>query len=144
MYVGEEVLARLLEENPAVVAAVLAALEERRKAVELAQEEDRLRRETEYLVRETETAKRAQEEAAWPVALARTRVQATRAAFVAETYTLLEQHVFILSGVDGYVPRREDYVDELVLRDLTEHLALTWAEVYFQLLFLPSILNCCI
>lgn len=58
-YVGEKVLARLLEKNPAVVAAVLTAREERRRAVELAQEEERLRRKAEELMRETEMAKRA-------------------------------------------------------------------------------------
>lgn len=71
-------LARLLEENPTVVAAVLTAQEERQRVVELAEEEERLRWEAEKLVREIETAERAQE-AAWAqesaMAFAKTRAE---------------------------------------------------------------------
>lgn len=62
--------------------------------------------------------------------LARTRLQATRPAFVVETYTTPEPHVFVPSGVESYVTRREDYDPELVLRDPTEHLSMSWAQVY--------------
>lgn len=58
--------------------------------------------------------------------LARSLAEGTRAP---------KRHVFIPSGVDNYMPRREDYDPEVVLRDPTEHLALTWAEVYFQFPF---------
>lgn len=63
-------LNRLLQDNPTVVAAVVAALEERQKAIALAQEEERLRDEAERawvegkdILREMETAKRARAEA---------------------------------------------------------------------------------
>lgn len=48
-------------------------------------------------------AKRAQEEVAWvqesAVALAKTRAEVTRAAFVVETYMSPEPHVFIPLGL---------------------------------------------
>lgn len=53
-----------MEENPAVVAEVLAAHKERLNQITLAEEEERMRQEAEVLVRETETAENAQEEAA--------------------------------------------------------------------------------
>lgn len=59
-YMGDDVLAQLLKENPTVVAAVLAAREERQRQIGLAEEEEeRLRWEAEELVKETETVKRA-------------------------------------------------------------------------------------
>lgn len=137
-FVDEEVLACLLRENPTVVEAVLTAREERQRAVELAHEEERLRAKAEELVRETEAAERAQEDTTWTqesaVALAKARAQVERAEFVAETYTPSKPHVFVPSGFYSYVPRREDYDSELVLRDPTEYLSATWAEVYFQYL----------
>lgn len=51
------------------------------------------------------------------VALAETRAKDPRAAFVVETHTL--------PRVGSYVPLREDYDPELVLRDPAEHLAQT-------------------
>lgn len=151
-YVDEEMLACLLEENPTVVVAVLAAREERQRQIEKAQEEERLRAEAEGtsddeqdLVKEAE---RAQADAAWAqesaVALAKARAEMTRAEFVAETYTPPEPHVFIPSGFDSYQLRWDEYDPELVLRDPTEHLSVTWAEVYLSILVLASILNCCI
>lgn len=65
------------------------------------------------------------------MALARARAQATRADFVAETYSPPEPHVFIPSRFDHYEPRREDYDPKLVLREPTEHLSVSWAEVHF-------------
>lgn len=64
-FVGEAALARLMEESPTVVAAVLAAREERLQQIAWANEEERLRREAENFVREAETAERAQEEEPW-------------------------------------------------------------------------------
>lgn len=64
------------------------------------------------------------------VATAESRAKGPRAEFVAETYTPPEPHIFIPSGVDSYMPRQESYDAELVLRDLEEHLARTWAQVY--------------
>lgn len=77
-FVCNDVLAQLLAEDLTVVAAVLAAFEERLRQIGLAEKEERLRQEAEELARETETAERAQEEAAWAqestVELARTRL----------------------------------------------------------------------
>lgn len=57
--------------------------------------------------------------------LAESRVKGPRAEFVAETYTPPEPQIFIPSGVESYVPRRESYDAELVLRVPEEHLAWT-------------------
>lgn len=46
-FASDKILGRWLRENPAVVAAVVAAWEERQRAVELAWEEERLKAETE-------------------------------------------------------------------------------------------------
>lgn len=105
----------MLQDNPAVVEAVLTAREERQRAIELAREEERLRAEAkraradeEDLEREAEAAERAQFDAAWvretAVALAKARAQEAHAEFVAETYAPLEPHVFVLSGFVHYTP----------------------------------------
>ncbi|XP_058225789.1 uncharacterized protein LOC131334672 isoform X2 [Rhododendron vialii] len=109
------------------------------KSLEFAQEGERLRAEAERtraegeeLVRETEAAERAQVDVAWAresaMAQAKARAQVTRAKFVAETYTPPESHVFVPSGFVRYVPHREDYNPELVLRDPEVHLSTTWSE----------------
>lgn len=139
-FVGEEVLARLLRDNPVVVEAVLIAREERQRAIELAQEEERLRAKAERagadeqdFVREAEVAERAQLDAAWAretaVALAKARAQEKWAEFVVETYTPPELHVFVLSSFVHYAPQREDCDSELVLRDPEVQLLATWTEV---------------
>lgn len=113
--------------------------------MELAQEEERLRAEVEKaraegaeFVSVTEAVGRAQVDAAWAqesaVAMAKARALVEHAEFVAETYMPPKLHVFVLSGFDSYVPRRDDYDPKLVLRDSTEHLAVTLAEVYFHYL----------
>ncbi|KAI8560195.1 hypothetical protein RHMOL_Rhmol04G0236900 [Rhododendron molle] len=65
-YMDDATLARLLQDNPVVVAVVVAAREERQKAIALAQEEERLRDEAESArvegedaLREMEAARRA-------------------------------------------------------------------------------------
>ncbi|KAI8572277.1 hypothetical protein RHMOL_Rhmol01G0185700 [Rhododendron molle] len=131
-YVSDNVLAWLLEENPTVVATVLAAREERLRQIELAEEEEQLRRESEDLVREAEVAEKAHEEAAWSqelgMELTKTRLQAARTLFTIETYMSPEPQMFVPSRVDSNVPRWEDYDPELVLRDPMEHLAQSWEQ----------------
>lgn len=58
--------------------------------------------------------------------LAESRAKEPRTDFAAETYTPPEPYIFVPSGVDSYVPRRENYDAELVLRDPEEHLVRTW------------------
>lgn len=70
------------------------------------------------------------------VTMAKARAQEARVEIGAETYTLSEPHVFVPSGFDHYVPQRDDYDFELVLRDPTEHLSVTWTAVHFQYLHL--------
>lgn len=101
-------------------------------------EVEKARAEGAEFVRETEAAERAQVDAAWAqesaVAMAKARALVEHVEFVAETYTPPEPHVFVPSGFDNYVPQRDDYDPKLVLRDPTEHLTVTWAEVYFHYL----------
>lgn len=98
----------MLQDNPTVVAAVVAALEERQKAIALAQEEERLRDEVERawvegedILREMETAKRARAEA-----YNSDDGKATeRTKFSAEAYVPPTPHLFIPSGLKAYRPR---------------------------------------
>lgn len=69
------------------------------------------------------------------MAQAKTRVPATHAAFVAETYTPPELHMFISSGSMHHVPQRDDLDPEIVLRDPEVHLLMTWTQVLFQYIF---------
>lgn len=62
--------------------------------------------------------------------LAESRLRAPRAEFIAGTYVSPEPHLFVPSEVDRYEPRWEHYDAELVLRDPTEHLSVSWAQVY--------------
>lgn len=62
--------------------------------------------------------------------LAESRLKAPSAAFVAGSYVPPEPHLFVPSGVDSYEPRWEHYDAELVLRDPTENLSVSWAQVY--------------
>ncbi|KAI8554993.1 hypothetical protein RHMOL_Rhmol05G0139200 [Rhododendron molle] len=142
-FVGDDVLTQLLEENPTVVAAVLAAREARQRQIALAEEEERRQQEAEEFSRESEAVERAQEEEAWAresaMELAKSRPQVAHAEFVAETYTPPKPILFVPSGVNSYVARREDYGPKLVLRDPTEHLSVSWAQVYLKKLASASI-----
>lgn len=144
-FVNKAVLDRLLWDNPAVVAAVLTAQEERQKAIVLAQEEERLRDEAERakvegedVLREMEAAERARAEAELPRRTTVTVAKATvRAAFSATAYVPPTPHLFVLSRFKAYKPRQMDYEAELVLRDPMAHILTTWTEVYARnLLFL--------
>lgn len=85
-------------------------------------------------MRETETVEKAQEEAAWvqesTVTLAESRLRAPRAEFIVGMYVPPEPHLFVPFGIDSYKPRQEHYDVELVLRDPTVHLFVSWAQVY--------------
>lgn len=61
--------------------------------------------------------------------MAKSRAQEARAEFVAKTYAPPESHMFVPSGFVHYVPQREDYDSELVLRDSEVHLSATWTKV---------------
>ncbi|XP_058224951.1 protein MAINTENANCE OF MERISTEMS-like [Rhododendron vialii] len=137
-FVSEEELGRLLRENPGVVAAVLAAREDRARQVERAQEEERLREEAERaraeeeaFESETEAAEEAQGEV-WSferaVTLAESIRLAPRGQFDAASYAPPEPHVFIPSGVESLAPLRESYDAELILRDPQRHLSVDWAQ----------------
>ncbi|KAI8535471.1 hypothetical protein RHMOL_Rhmol10G0176900 [Rhododendron molle] len=85
------------------------------------------------LVRETEAAEREQEEVVWvterAVAQAKTLLGRTRATFTPETYTPPEAHLFVPSGIDGYMPLQDSYDDKLVLRDPRHHISVGWEQV---------------
>ncbi|KAI8562214.1 hypothetical protein RHMOL_Rhmol03G0017300 [Rhododendron molle] len=147
-YVGPERLAQLMREAPHVVEVVEKAREERLAEIARWNEEQRLIREAEARAQEAEPeqAEVAQEEGLWmnevAVTLANVIKGEARRAFVAETYTPPEPHVFIPSGAEGYHPLRRDYNEEDVLRDRDRHLSRGWAQVYPQLCFnFPSLLS---
>lgn len=73
--------------------------------------------------------------------VAESRLSAPRAEFIAGTYVPPKPHLFVPSGVDSYEPRREHYDAELVLRDPTEHLSVSWAQVHP---FILLQLFCCV
>lgn len=139
-FVDEAVLDRLLWDNPTVVATVVAAREERQRAIGLAQEDERLRDEVERarveeedVLREMEAAEKARAEAELPRQSVVTVAAATkRAAYSVTVYVPPTPHLFVPSGFATYRPRRTDYKAELVLRDPTAHISMTWAEVYLQ------------
>ncbi|KAI8535470.1 hypothetical protein RHMOL_Rhmol10G0176900 [Rhododendron molle] len=132
-FVGRDRLARLMREAPGVVAAVMTAREERLAEIARWNEQERLIREQDDLVRETEAAEREQEEVVWvterAVAQAKTLLGRTRATFTPETYTPPEAHLFVPSGIDGYMPLQDSYDDKLVLRDPRHHISVGWEQV---------------
>lgn len=127
-------LTQLLRKNPVVVAGVVAALEERQKAITLAQEEERLRDEAERarvegkdILRETEAAERARAKAELPrVPAATVAVGLERVPFSAAAYMPPTPHLFVLSGFLAYKPQGPNYDAELVLRDPETHISRTW------------------
>ncbi|KAI8555359.1 hypothetical protein RHMOL_Rhmol05G0168700 [Rhododendron molle] len=132
-FVDDAMLAQLLRENLAVV----AAREERQRTIALAQEEERLRDEAkrarvegEDALREMEAAERARAEAELPrVPAATVAAGLKRGPFSATAYVPLTPHLFVPLGFQAYKPQRPDYDAELVLRDPETHISRTWIEV---------------
>ncbi|KAI8554994.1 hypothetical protein RHMOL_Rhmol05G0139300 [Rhododendron molle] len=126
----DEILAKLLEDNPAIGEYVLKAKEDRARAIEAVEAAGRAEREragSEGLAADIET-----EEAQGPRVSAVTEAGALkRPEFSEETYMPPRPHLFVPSSFVGYKPPQQaDYDLELVLRDLGVHIANTWAEVY--------------
>ncbi|KAI8558448.1 hypothetical protein RHMOL_Rhmol04G0094600 [Rhododendron molle] len=132
----DEVLAKLLEDNPIIGEYVLKAKEDRARTIEASEATARAERETAGpggLTADIEAEEREAEEAQGPRVSAVTVVGAmTHPEFSEETYTLPRSHLFVPLGFAGYKPPQQtDYGVELVLRDPRVHIANTWAEVYF-------------
>ncbi|KAI8542862.1 hypothetical protein RHMOL_Rhmol08G0172900 [Rhododendron molle] len=138
----DEILAKVLEDYPAIGEYVLTAKEDRARAIEASEAAARAEREAKReragpggLAADVEA-----EEAQGPRVSAVTEAGAmTHPEFSEETYTLPRPRLFVPSGFAGYMPPQlADYDIELVLRDPRVHIANTWAEVY--LLITPFVL----
>ncbi|KAI8549185.1 hypothetical protein RHMOL_Rhmol06G0006600 [Rhododendron molle] len=130
-----EILAKLLEDNPAIGEYVLKAKEDRARAIEAVDAATRAEREragSEGLAADIEAEEREAEEAQGPRVSAVTEAGALkRPEFSEETYMPPRPHLFVLSGFAGYKPPQQANYDlELVLRDPGVHIANTWAEVF--------------
>ncbi|KAI8542339.1 hypothetical protein RHMOL_Rhmol08G0131000 [Rhododendron molle] len=130
-HLPDDMLAKLLEENPLIGEMVLRAKEERAQAIaawEAAEKAERERKDREEPLREIEAEERATEEAQGPrvIAVAETATM-RRLDYAAETYTPPTPHLLIPSGFSAYTPQRSEYDDEMVLRDPQTHIANTWA-----------------
>ncbi|KAI8572908.1 hypothetical protein RHMOL_Rhmol01G0237500 [Rhododendron molle] len=139
----DEILAKLLEDNPVIREYVLKAKEDRARAIEASEAAARAERERAGpggLVADVEAEeKEVEEEQGSRVRAVDEAGAMTRPEFSKETYTPPRPHLFVPSGFAGYrPPQQTDYDVELVLRDPTVHIANTWAEVYF--LKTPSML----
>lgn len=101
-------------------------------------EAERARVKREDVLREMEAAERAKAEAEWPRRTAMTVAKATaHATFLAAAYVPPTPHLFVRSGLKAYKLQQTDYEAELVLKDPTAHISITWTEVYARnLLFL--------
>jgi hypothetical protein len=135
-HLPDEMLAKLLEDNPLIGEIVLKAKEDRARAIEAseaAERAEREQREREELLRDMEAEERARAEAVWPrVAAVVETGRLTRPRFSAEEYIPPTPHLFVPSGYTAYVPQRSDYDIELVLRDRSVHISTTWAEVHSE------------
>ncbi|KAI8572797.1 hypothetical protein RHMOL_Rhmol01G0228400 [Rhododendron molle] len=129
----DEILAKLLEDNPIIGELVLKAKEDWARAIEaseLAERAERERARQEGLARDVEAEERAAEEVHGPRVRAVDEAGAmTRPAFSAEVYVPPVPHLFVPSGFQAYRPQQPEYHSELVLRDPRVHIANTWAEV---------------
>ncbi|KAI8534856.1 hypothetical protein RHMOL_Rhmol10G0129100 [Rhododendron molle] len=147
-----EILAKLLEDNPIIGEYVLKA--NRARAIEASEAAAWAEREAEReragpggLAADVEAEEREAEEAQGPRVSAVIEVGAlTRPEFSEETYMPSRPHLFVPSGFVGYrPPQQTNYDVELVLRDPRVHIANTWAEVYFlnnPLLYFNLIFAC--
>ncbi|KAI8560438.1 hypothetical protein RHMOL_Rhmol04G0255200 [Rhododendron molle] len=131
-HLPDDMLAKLLEENPLIGEMVLKAKEEQAQAIttwEAAEKAERERKDREEPLQEMEAKERAAEEAQGPRVTAVAEAAAMRRPdYVADTYTPPMQHLLIPSGFSAYTPQRSEYDDETVLRDPQIHIANTWAE----------------
>ncbi|KAI8568245.1 hypothetical protein RHMOL_Rhmol02G0183900 [Rhododendron molle] len=129
----DELLAKLLEDHPAIGEYVLKAKEDRAREIEAAEaaaQAERERAGPEGLAADVEAEEREAEEALGPRVSAVTEAGAlTRPEFSEETYMPPRPHLFVPSGFAGYKPPQQaDYDLELVLRDPEVRIANTWAE----------------
>ncbi|KAI8542870.1 hypothetical protein RHMOL_Rhmol08G0173700 [Rhododendron molle] len=127
-----EILAKLLEDHPAIGEYVLKAKEDRARAIEAFEAAARAERERARpggLAADVEAEERDAEEAQGPRVSAVTEAGAmTCLEFSEETYTPPRPHLFVPLGFAGYrPPQQTDYDAELVLRDPRVHIANTWA-----------------
>ncbi|KAI8550660.1 hypothetical protein RHMOL_Rhmol06G0124700 [Rhododendron molle] len=131
----DEILAKLLEDNPVIGEYVWKAKEDRARAIEAFEAAVRAERERAGpggLAADVEAEEREAEEAQGPRVSAVTKAATMmRPEFLEETYTLPRPHLFVLSGFAGYRPQQTDYDVELVLRDPRVHIVNIWAEVHF-------------
>ncbi|KAI8538536.1 hypothetical protein RHMOL_Rhmol09G0111200 [Rhododendron molle] len=132
-HLPDDLLARLLEENPEIGEIVLKAKEERARAIaasEAAERAEREQKDGEDLLREAEAEERAGAEAQRPRVTAVAKAGAMRwPDYAAETYTPPTPHLLIPSGFLAYTPQRSEYDDKTVLRDPQTHITNTWSEV---------------
>ncbi|KAI8572473.1 hypothetical protein RHMOL_Rhmol01G0201700 [Rhododendron molle] len=102
----DEILAKLLEDNPVIGEYVLKAKEDRARAIEASKAAARAERERAGpggLAADVEAEEREVEEAQGPRVSAVTEAGAmTRPEFSEETYTPPRPHLFVLSGFAGY------------------------------------------
>ncbi|KAI8559881.1 hypothetical protein RHMOL_Rhmol04G0210100 [Rhododendron molle] len=133
-HLPDEMLVKLLEENPLIGEMVLRAKEERAQVIaasEAAERAEREQKKGEDLLREAEAEERAGAEAQGPRVTAVAEAGAVkRPDYAAETYIPPTPHLFAPSGFAVYAPQRSEYDDEVVLRDPQTHIANTWSEVH--------------
>ncbi|KAI8555255.1 hypothetical protein RHMOL_Rhmol05G0160500 [Rhododendron molle] len=120
-HLPDEMLARLLEENPLIGEMVLRAKEERARAIapsEAAERAEREQKAGEDLLREAETEERAGVEAQGPRVTAVAEAgDVKRPDYAVETYIPPTPHLFAPLGFAAYTPQRLEYDDEVMLRD---------------------------
>ncbi|KAI8568944.1 hypothetical protein RHMOL_Rhmol02G0239900 [Rhododendron molle] len=132
-HLPDEMLAKLLEDNPTIREVVLKAKEDRARAIEASEAAERAKRERARpgrLAADVEAEEREAEETQGPRVRAVDEAGAmTRPEFSAEAYVPPRPRLFVPSGFAGYKPQQTDYEVELVLRDPRVHIANTWAVV---------------
>ncbi|KAI8559580.1 hypothetical protein RHMOL_Rhmol04G0185400 [Rhododendron molle] len=129
----DEILTKLLEDNPIIGEYVLKAKEDRAMAIEASEAAapaERERAGPEGLVEDMEVEEREAEEEQGPRVRAVDEAGAmTCPEFSEKTYVPPRPHLFVPSGFSGYKPPQQtDYDIELVLRDPRVHIANTWAK----------------
>ncbi|XP_058214656.1 uncharacterized protein LOC131326078 [Rhododendron vialii] len=123
---SDEQLAQLLEDNPAIGAAVLEAQKERERVIaasEAATRAERERAEEEEALRGMEAEERAGARVYGPKVTAVIEAESlTRVPFTAEEYMPPTPHLFMPSGFAVYRPQRMEYDPKLILRDPETHI----------------------
>ncbi|KAI8538462.1 hypothetical protein RHMOL_Rhmol09G0105900 [Rhododendron molle] len=131
-HLPDEMLAKLLEDNPVIGELVLKAKEDRARAIEASEAAERAERERagpEGLAEDVEAEERAAAKAQGPRVRAVDEAGAmTRPKFSADAYVPSVPRLFVPSGFQPYRPQQPYYDSELVLRDPRVHIANTWAE----------------